>query len=575
MLSPANRARVSRVLALGLAALLLPAAGASAQEPQACFEKLPTELVTLNLRDANVQTTLRLLAQHYRVNMVVTDEVAGSVTLDFYRVPVRDVFQSIIESADLRCIVQGVALRVSSARRIREEERARAEVSLELKRREAENRRQEAEAQRQIAEAETKKLELEALTRRGPIKEEIIRLKYTDAVEVANTLRAILGLAKREAAGQLAPPPGTIPVNIPEPTPVQTTGPAPVPGVIAAPTRPGPSPEAFTQGLAVEPHPPTNSIFIRFYENDLARIKKLVTEQLDVPVLQIHIAAQMVEVTRNALEQLGIQWGGAFIGQPVPGHSPALIGQGFGSGLITGTGTGVHGTFTRNPNFTGSTLLPITPATALPVGGNLVNLPTSTLPTAAPAALNALFGIVGQNYNLNLAIQALESQGKAKSLAEPKIVTGENLKAHIERGTEVPFVSTSGLGTTQVQFKNAVLSLDVTPSVIREEPQNKIRMKVLVTNDEPDFASILPGTSNPPLRKRRAETEVVVREGERLVIGGVLQDTTSRTIRQVPLLGSIPILGWLFKQREISGSTNDLIVILTPSVLNPAEAIKR
>jgi type IV pilus assembly protein PilQ len=199
------------------------------------------------------------------------------------------------------------------------------------------------------------------------------------------------------------------------------------------------------------------------------------------------------------------------------------------------------------------------------VGGSLVNLPTAFLPTVANPALGILFGIISSDFNINLAIQALEIQGKARSLAEPKVVTVENAKAVISRGFEVPFVSSSGIGGTQVQFKDALLQLQVTPNVIEENGTTRIRMRVLIENNEPDFSQSVAG--NPPIFKRRGETEVVVREGERLVIGGVLSETASSTVRQVPLLGRIPVLGWLFKSREISSTGEELIVIITPSVV--------
>ena len=555
-------------LTLGLAALLLlPAPAVKAQD--ACYGRLPTELVSLNLRDANVQTTLRLLAQHYRINMIVTDEVAGAVTLDFYRVPVKDVFQSIIESANLQCIEQGVALRVSTTERIQREETARASASVAGKVREAELKTKEADARVKIREAEAKDREAEILNERGPVREEMIKLQYADAYAAATTIRAILGL--RTGAGGTGPqvlPPQfqpAPPINIPD-RPIGA-GPATPPTFESAPTGPS-ARDVLAYGLAVEAFKPTNSVFIRYFSSDLERLKKLIKEKIDIPLPQIHIAAQMVLANRSALDQLGIQWGGALIRQPVAGRDPALIGTGFAPGLATGAGTGVVGTYTQNPNFSGSNLLPISPTSGLPVGGNLVNLPTSTLPTTSPAALNALFGIVARDYNLNLAIQALEVKGQAKSLAEPKIVTTENTTALIQRGFEVPYTTgTAALGTQSVQFKEALLSLLVTPNVVREDSETKIRMKLTITHDEPDFSRLISVQGNPPLFKRKEDTQVVVREGERLVIGGVLSENLDRTTRQVPLLGSIPILGWLFKAREISSSTDDLIVIVTPSVL--------
>ncbi len=553
-------------LTLGLAALLLlPAPAVVAQD--ACYSRLSTELVSLNLRDANVQTTLRLLAQHYRVNMVVTDEVAGSVTLDFYRVPVRDVFQTIIESANLQCIEQGVALRVSTSERIQKEEGARALASVAGKVREAELKTKEADARVKIREAEAKDREAELIKERGPVKEEMIKLQYADAEVAATTIRSILGLRPGAGAAgpqvlpsQYQPAP---PINIPERLPgAPPAAPQTVPVAESGPA----ARDVLAYGLAIEAYKPTNSVFIRYFEKDLERLKKLIKEKIDIPLPQIHIAAQMVIAGQESLNQLGIAWGGALIRQPVAGQDPALLGSGFPK--LAG-GTPVKGTFTENPGFTGSTFLPISPTTGLPLGGNLVNLPTASLPTgAAVPALNALFGIVAKDYNFNLALQALEVKGKAKSIAEPKIVTTENTTALIQRGFEVPYTTgVAELGTQQVQFKDALLMLQVTPNVIKEDNETKIRMKVTINHDEPDFSLARSVGGNPSLFKRKVDTQVVVREGERLVIGGVLSDNVNRTVRQVPLLGNIPILGWLFKARETSNATDDLIVIITPTVL--------
>ena len=210
-------------------------------------------------------------------------------------------------------------------------------------------------------------------------------------------------------------------------------------------------------------------------------------------------------------------------------------------------------------------LLPVSPTTGFPVGGNLVNLPLGALPTLANPALGVLFGLIGRDFNLNLAIQALEQQGKARTIAAPNIVTVENSEALMSRGFEVPFVSQSGFGGTNVQFKDALLQLKVTPNVIQEGDVRKIRMKVMVENNEPNFGQTVLG--NPPLFKRRSQTEVVIREGDRLVIGGVTLDSSSNTIRKVPLLGNIPILGWLFKSRENSSTGEELIVVITPAVV--------
>src|SRR5438132_8166701 len=377
-------------------------------------------------------------------------------------------------------------------------------------------------------------------------------------------LQGIIGLAATIAAPAptprlYAPPP---PIDIPS---EGQASPPPAPGSV-------PLLESQAKGITVSAHKPTNSVFIRHYEADLARIKRLVKEQLDVPLPQVQIAAQMVVIVRNALEQLGVQWGGGVVGR---NGGNTLLGRGLAqpvnpvTGLATPQASGTPTTFnpTANPGFTGGTILPVDPATGLASGRNVVSLPTSGLPTAANPAMGLLFGIVGNHFNLSMAIQALETQGNARSLAEPKTVTVENSTAVISRGFEVPYVSQSGFGGTQVQFKDALLKLEVTPRVIREPEVTLIRMKVLVENNEPDFTQVLAGTSNPPIFKRRSENEVIVREGERLVIGGVLTDNDTKTQREVPLLGRIPVLGWLFKSRELTVDSQEMVVIITPTVI--------
>jgi len=118
---------------------------------------------------------------------------------------------------------------------------------------------------------------------------------------------------------------------------------------------------------------------------------------------------------------------------------------------------------------------------------------------------------------------------------------------------------------SQVQFKDALMRLEVTPRLIRGDGETKIQMKVVFNNDAPDFTQQVLG--NPSIFKRHQTTEVVIREGQRLVVGGVTNDQASNQIRQVPILGRVPVLGWLFRSREIAADGEELIVIITPSVI--------
>jgi type IV pilus assembly protein PilQ len=248
--------------------------------------------------------------------------------------------------------------------------------------------------------------------------------------------------------------------------------------------------------------------------------------------------------------------------------------QADGSTIAVGP-TGVQGLTPTNRNLLLNQLLPVDLATGLPIGGNLVNLPFQALPAAAllgaiPAG-GIAFGIIGTRFNINLALQALAEQGKTRTLARPEIVTVENSKATMSLGEEIPYATVSSAGT-QIQFKEALLKLEVTPTVILEKSasQDVTRIKMVVVienNSRGNVVNLGSGGAPPAINRRKAETQVLVKEGERLVIGGVNQSVQQTTVRKVPLFGDIPVLGWLFKQKENFGTDRELVVFVTPSIL--------
>ena len=286
------------------------------------------------------------------------------------------------------------------------------------------------------------------------------------------------------------------------------------------------SQDVLAKGLTIRANKATNSIFLRLHAADLERIKKLVREYFDVPLPQVKIEARMEILDRTALEAIGIQWGGAGAGNV---GRATVVGQGFQSPAQI-PGTGVVNVNPVNPNLNLGGLLPVFPDTALPLGGNLVNLPISTLPNAGgvlPAG-GIAFGIIGTNWNINLALQALATLGKTRTLARPEIVTVENNKAEISLGEEIPYATVSSAGT-QIQFKEALLKLSTTPTVIRTRvdgrDDTKIKLVVVVENNSRGDVVNLGSSGSPPaINKRRADTLVLLNEGERLVIGGVTPD---------------------------------------------------
>ncbi|MGH7279689.1 MAG: hypothetical protein ACREJG_13530, partial [Candidatus Rokuibacteriota bacterium] len=360
----------------------------------------------------------------------------------------------------------------------------------------------------------------------------------------------------------------------------------------AAPGAPAPvisvSQDVLAKGLSIRAHKPTNTLFLRLYEADLERIKKLIRESLDIPLPQVKIEARMEILDRNALEQIGVQWGGVMAGTS---GTTTLVGQGlqttlaggqnvpFIPGFVQGTqqvidhvpaqgGAGVGAPVLATPGG-----FPISFQTGLPLGANLVNLPISALPNAGPLpAAGLAFGIVGTKFNINLALQALAEQGKTRTLARPEIVTVENAKATMSLGEEIPYATISSAGT-QIQFKEALLKLEVTPTVIREGAETKIKMLVVIENNSRGTVVNLGSAGQPPaINRRKAETQVLIKEGDRLIIGGVTTSVTQNTVRKVPLFGDIPILGHLFRQRENFESGRELVVFLTPSIIFPPGA---
>jgi len=541
------------------------------------------KLISMDFKDADVVNLLRILAAESGRNIVSGDDVKGRVSISLKNVTWEQALDTILEVRGLAKVEREGVIRIVSIEQLTKEKEALARVEAAKRNAEIETRTKMAEAQLKETELATRKLAADAAAAeaqaRGPLREEVIRLSYADPIEVASTLQGILGIPPEgvqvpatplvpgvpanptvipSGSGPLNPELGRLPqINAPFPPPVQ-------PAVQSV------SQDVLAKGITVRANKATNSIFIRHYEADLERLKKLIREQLDVPLPQIKIEARMEILDRNSLEAIGVQWGGASAGS-VGGNT--LIGQGFQASDVTRTGTSVSNFSPTNPNLSLASLLPVAAATGLSTGGNLVNLPFSLLPNASTTtpAGGIAFGIVGTRFNINLALQALATLGKTRTLAHPEIVTVENNKAAFTLGEEIPYATVSSAGT-QVQFKEAVLKLEVTPTVIREridgQEIRKVKMTVIVENNSRgDVISPAAGVSVPIINRRKAETQVLVREGDRLVIGGVTQNVQQKTIRKVPLMGDVPILGWLFKQREDFETGRELVVFMTPSIL--------
>jgi type IV pilus assembly protein PilQ len=548
-----------------------PAVPAPPPPPPAPASSGP-RLISLDFKDADVVNLLRILAAESTRNIVIGEDVKGKMSITLRNVPWDIALDTVMEAKGLVKVERENVLRIVSQDQLAKERESRAKLEESKVKAETEIRTKLAEAKLKEQEAQARQLAAEQAAAeqaaRGPLKEETIRLSYADPEEIAKTLEGILGLQGGSAPAAPTSGPGIIPA----PPFSQLFG----PGQQAGPPPPLPSVEVLAKGITIKAHKPTNSLFIRHYAADLDRIKTLIREKLDIPLPQVKIEARMEILARNDLFALGVQWGG---GGVATGSQATLVGRGFtsqaGNTLSPAFGIPASGLGTLpNPNLNvgsaGGTALPVSATSGLPAGGNLVNLPIgSILPgVVTSGAAGIAFGIVGSRLNLNLALEALKSEGKTRTLARPEIVTVENNKAAISLGEEIPYATVSSAGT-QIQFKEAVLKLEVTPTVVREGENNRIKMMVLVENNSRGTVVDLgaSGGQPPAINKRKAETQVLIKEGERLVIGGVTNSESEEAVRRVPLFGDIPILGWLFKQRGERNTSTELVVFITPSIV--------
>jgi type IV pilus assembly protein PilQ len=559
-------------------------------------------LISLDFKEADIVNLLRILAAESARNIVIGDDVKGKMSISLRNVPWDLALETILEARGLSKVERGGVIRIVSNDQLAKEREGKARIEEAKLKSEAELRAKIAEAQVKEAEALTRKLQAEVAQKeqeaKGPLREETMRLSYADPEEVAKTLQGILGIpaegAKVTGPGFLGIPgssgPGTAPnpeLGIPYGGP---QGGAASNGIVSV------SQDVLNKGLTIRAHKPTNTLFLRLYSADLDRVKKIIRESLDIPLPQVKIEARMEILERNALEQIGVQWGG-MVAQPT--GNTTLVGQGLQTTTVGGQtipfipGRQVAGTTVIDPApFVSPTLgnrnvffrstaddiaklggFPVSFQTGLPLGGNLVNLPISALPNSGPLPAAGLsFGIIGTRFNVNLALQALASQGKTRTLARPEVVTVENNKASISLGEELPYATISSAGT-QIQFKEALLKLDVTPTVIKEGQVTRIKLVVVVENNSRGDTVNLGNAGSPPaINRRKAETQVLIKEGDRLIIGGVTTGVNQATTRKVPLFGDIPILGYLFKQKENFETGRELVVFLTPTLVRGPES---
>ncbi len=267
-------------------------------------------------------------------------------------------------------------------------------------------------------------------------------------------------------------------------------------------------------------------------KENLEKMKKLV-DILDTPTEQVSIEARIVEVNRNYSRDLGIQWGGS-LGVTTNRNFPNTIG-------VTGGGA----------------------ATSSRTGNYLVDLPAAT-GTGAGGAIGLMMGNISGTQFLDVQLSAMEQAGKGKIISNPRVTTKDNVEASISSGTQIPYQTVSQNGT-KTELVDASITLTVTPHIT---PDGYISMKIDASKNEPS-TSVVGADGTPGIDTRKVNTEVLVKDGDTIVLGGLFETTESESYSGVPWLADIPVLGWLFKKKSIKnpGSEKELLIFITPKIL--------
>jgi type IV pilus assembly protein PilQ len=279
----------------------------------------------------------------------------------------------------------------------------------------------------------------------------------------------------------------------------------------------------------------TNSLLIQDTPGKIREVRKLIS-QLDQPVRQVMIESRLVEATDNFSKSLGARFGVKYTDTSLSSRAGAASGSVADSSSIVSAGT-----MTSNAN------------------GLNVNLPSAGIGSSVAGSIGLTFAKLGANGGLlNLELSALEQEGKGKLISSPRVITANQKLARIEQGQERVF-TTSVLGVGSVVTKKATLKLEVTPQIT---PDDRINLDVDITKD--NFIDAVAGTLN----IKEIKTQVLLDNGETVVIGGIYEQDKNDTITKIPFFGDIPLLGWLFKSKEVKDNKTELLIFLTPRILS-------
>jgi type IV pilus assembly protein PilQ len=422
--------------------------------------------VDFNVKDIDVKNLLGAIAEISKKNIIVADDVKGTVTIKLRNVPWDQALDIILKSKALGREEVGNIIRVAPISTLRAE-------------------------QKEAADAAKNSLALQ------PLRVRLIPVNYAEAGALVEKLK-----------------------------------------------------DTLTERGTVSVDKRTNTLIVKDVQEALLRAEGIV-RNLDTQTPEVLIESRIVEAATSFSRQVGVQWGGNVSFAPATGNPTGLV----------------------FPNIVQAAGAADDPSA--PLGGlNGVTTPNFAVNMPAPIGLNNgggigfVLGSAGGSANLNLRLSAAENSGTIKTISSPRAVTLDNVESSIGQGVSIPFSQTSASGVNTT-FIEARLELKVTPHVTQE---GSIQMKVAVTNNQPN-PQLTGANGQPSISRREAKTEVLVKDGDTTVIGGIYTRRNSESWNEVPLLARIPILGWLFKKKAVTDDRTELLIFITPRIVNRSQSV--
>ena len=446
-----------------------------AQKAHAAEEKkeYTGERLTLNFQDIDVRAVLQLLADTSGQNIVVSDTVAGSVTLRLQNVPWDQALDIVMRTKGLAMRRRDNVIIVGPAEEIANRERS------------------ELQARKDVEEL-------------APLRSEYLQVNYAKAADLAVLIKGKSGNSLISARGS----------------------------------------------VAIDDR--TNTLLLQDTSDRLSDIRRLVTT-LDIPVRQVLIESRIVIVHDDFTRQLGATLGST--GVRAKGNN----------GLVA-----VSGSAAANNTIVSSALTNLqTTGNAFPVqipagSSNYKDRYNVNLPVANPAGSIGL-SVLSGNFLVDLELSAAQAEDRGEIVSAPRVITSNQKEATITQGVEIPYQESAGSGATTTQFKKAVLSLKVKPQIT---PDNRVVLDLTVSDDSVgQLVQSATGGQVPSIDTRTISTQVLVNDGQTVVLGGILQTRRGLASNKVPVLGDIPVLGNMFKKTTKTNNKDELLIFITPKIL--------